>query len=67
MSGEEQNESNFNEQLFDAAKSGKLDGVKDAIEKKADINAKDKNGYTPLEGHLEIVKFFINNSDNIKN
>ena len=50
--------------IHDAAWDGDLDGVQAELDKGADVNAKDWNGYTPLYwaafgGHKEIVELLI--------
>lgn len=52
----------LNDVLIEAAKDGNLLVLKTAIDKGADINAKDKNGWTALmwaskNGHSEVVEF----------
>lgn len=52
------------QQLFNAAQTGDLDGVKAAIEAGVDVNAKTRYSATALsfaaeKGHLEIVRFLI--------
>lgn len=52
----------LNEVLIEAAKDGNMLVLKAALEKGADINAKDKNGWTALmwaskNGHTEVVEF----------
>lgn len=52
----------LNEVLIEAAKDGNMLVLKAALDKGADINAKDKNGWTALmwaskNGHSEIVNF----------
>ncbi len=51
-------------QLLEAAQKGHLEQVKTLLRKKADVNAKDKNGQTALmaaarRGHLDVVKLLI--------
>lgn len=53
---------NLNDILIQAAKDGNLLVLKSALEKGADINAKDKNGWTALmwalkNGHKDIAEF----------
>ena len=55
--------SNSGEELIDAARYGDLETVKLLIENGAEIDAKDKDGYTVLmyasnNGNLEIIKYF---------
>lgn len=51
----------------EAARTGSLDDLKEEItKKKAIVNAKDENGWTPLHegargGHLEVVKLLVEN------
>ena len=50
--------------LFDAATNGHLEVVKSLLEAKAEVEAKDKYGRTPLswaavEGHSEVVKSLL--------
>ena len=52
--------------LYYAAKKNKLDLVKELIRHKADIEAKDKYGATPLHlavihGHLDIIEYLLDN------
>jgi len=54
----------FADPIQDAAKSGDLAGVQAELDKGANVNAKDKNGATPLHraawfGHKEIVELLI--------
>lgn len=55
---------NLNEDLIDAAENGNLDEVRKALEKGADVNAKDKYSNTALmkaavKGHSDIVELLI--------
>lgn len=56
---------NLTRQLFEACGSGDLCRVKELVEdEKADVNARDKDNYTPLttaarKGHISIVKYLI--------
>ena len=50
--------------IFEAAEAGDIEAVKKAIAAGTDVNAKDKDGWTPLhpasyEGHQEIVELLI--------
>jgi ankyrin repeat protein len=60
--------------IFEFAKNGDFDGVKNLIENGTDVNTQNKDGETPLhkaceKDHLDIVKFLIENGAdvNIKN
>lgn len=58
--------------LFQAARDGDLNGVKDALKNGADIEAKESYGDTALNlaaenGHLELVKYLIETGANIEN
>ena len=62
--------SNSGEELIDAARYGDLETVKLLIENGADIDAKDKDGYTVLmyasnNGNLEIIKYLVENGADI--
>ena len=53
-----------NEALIRAATDGKLEYVRELLEKGAEVNAREKNGLTALKaasgrGHLEIVKLLL--------
>ncbi|MFA5106679.1 MAG: ankyrin repeat domain-containing protein, partial [Candidatus Micrarchaeia archaeon] len=53
-----------NKKLLEAVSSGDLAGVKEALAAGADVNAKDRDGYTALMvasywGHMDIVKLLI--------
>jgi len=48
-----------------ASREGNLDVIKFLVDKGADVNSKDKDGYAPLNraalaGHLDIVKYLVN-------
>ena len=50
--------------MYDAAEVGNIDAVKQHLAAGTDVNAKDKDGWTPLhpasyEGHVEIVELLI--------
>ena len=50
--------------MYDAAEVGNIDAVKQHLAAGTDVNAKDKDGWTPLhpasyEGHQEIVELLI--------
>ncbi len=50
--------------MYDAAESGNIEAVKQHLAAGTDVNAKDKDGWTPLhpasyEGHQEIVELLI--------
>ena len=50
--------------IYDAAESGNIDAVKQHLAAGTDVNARDKDGWTPLhpasyEGHQEIVELLI--------
>jgi hypothetical protein len=54
----------LNEELLDASKKGDVEKVKKLLKEGADVNAKDRFGFTPLHytalnGHIEIVKLLI--------
>lgn len=54
----------INQQLFDAIRSGKLDEVKAAFAAGAHIDAKDKDGFTPViiaagRGYEDIIRYLI--------
>ncbi|MDQ7055680.1 MAG: ankyrin repeat domain-containing protein [Persephonella sp.] len=54
----------LNRKLFEAIQEGDEQKVKELIEKGADVNARDKNNYTPLlravsRGNLKIVKILV--------
>ncbi len=56
----------LNEILIESAKDGNMLVLKATLEKDADVNAKDENGWTALiyakrNGHTEIVNFLIAN------
>ena len=56
--------------IFEFAKNGDFDGVKNLIENGTDVNTQNKDGETPLHpacfnGHLDIVKLLIENGANI--
>ena len=58
--------------LFQAVSSGKLDEVKAALAKGANVNAKDEEGESALnraadEGHFEIVKSLVENGADLNN
>ena len=53
-----------NETLQEAVKQGNLAGVKQHLQKGADVNSKDKDGYTPLmaaaiNGNLDVVEILV--------
>lgn len=59
-----------NQVLIEAAKQGELEKVKSLLDGGADINGKDKNGFTALmwassKGHLEIVKLLLDKGADI--
>ena len=59
-----------NQALIHAAKKGDVVGVKKALKAKANVNAKDKHGYTALiyaarNGHNEIVEALIKANANV--
>ena len=50
--------------IYDAAESGNIEAVKQHLAAGTDVNAKDKDGWSPLhpasyEGHQEIVELLI--------
>ena len=54
----------LNETLLNAAKEGQTETVQALIAKGADVNAKEKNGWTALiraakKGHIDIVKALL--------
>jgi ankyrin repeat protein len=54
----------LNEELLDASKKGDVEKVKKLLKEGADVNAKDRFGFTPLHytalnGHFEVVKLLI--------
>ena len=54
----------FADPIHEAAANGDLAGVQAELDKGADVNAKDEQGYTPLhnaawEGHKEIAELFF--------
>ena len=56
--------------LYDAAKEGDIDEVKRLIAKGANVNAKDKRGFTALfpatlRGHKTVVQLLIANGTNV--
>ena len=60
----------LNKKLLDATYFGNIDVVKELLEKGADVNAKDKHGWTPLHaaataGHTEIAKLLIDKGANV--
>ena len=69
----------YNIGLFHAAKKGKLEQVRYAVENGADVNAADEEGITPLmaaaigddffepahEGHLAVVKYLVEQGANV--
>ena len=59
-----------NADLLDSASRGDLDGVKNAISQKANINFKDSNGTSALmlaanNNHFQVVKFLVDNKADI--
>lgn len=60
----------INDNLHQAIKNGNIDEAKSLIEKGANVNAMDKDGYTPLHlasinGHTEVVKYLFENGANV--
>jgi ankyrin repeat protein len=63
----------LNQQFLDSVREGKIDKVKDLIEKGADINAKDNNGMTALmlasknnrKEIVELVELLIKNGADV--
>jgi cytohesin len=58
------------ELLFDAASDGDLAGVQAELDKGADVNAKNKDGWTPLNfatdgGHKEVAELLIANGADV--
>ena len=50
--------------IYDAAEAGNIEAVEQHLAAGTDVNAKDKDGWTPLhpasyEGHVEIVELLI--------
>ncbi len=50
--------------MYDAVEAGNIEAVKQHLAAGTDVNAKDKDGWTPLhpasyEGHVEIVELLI--------
>ena len=61
---------NINEQLSDASKFYNIKEIKKLISRGADIDSKDKEGYTPLilsisDGYFDIVELLLNNGADI--
>lgn len=59
------------QELLGFSRRGKLDSVKFLVENGANIEVKNKDGYTPLivaswNGHLEIVKFLVEKGANVE-
>ena len=53
-----------NANIFESASSGNLKGVQQFVDRDANVNAKDKKGFTPLmkasrNGHLEVVEYLV--------
>ncbi|OAM05710.1 MAG: hypothetical protein TV41_06320 [Wolbachia endosymbiont of Dactylopius coccus] len=64
-------QSEYDHLLLDAARSGNLDKITDLLNSGANIEAKEKDGKTPLylaarEGHLYAVKSLLNKGANIE-
>src|ERR1035437_2915656 len=56
--------------IHEAAKQGNLSEVKQHLQSSADVNGKDKDGYTPLmataiNGNLEVVEFLVAKSADV--
>jgi len=54
----------LNEDLIEAARWGDLEKVKKLLDRGADVNARDKDGWTPLHwasvhGHLDVIKLLV--------
>ena len=60
----------LNKELLNYSKNGDLNGVKQSIERGADVNSKDNDGCTPLHwssenGYLDIVKYLIDHGADV--
>jgi len=54
----------LNDDLIEAARWGDLEKVKKLLDRGADVNARDKDGWTPLHwasvhGHLDVIKLLV--------